>query len=184
MTDTQWPRYEVFKQDKPNKPHEAIGTVHATDDELALQNARDVHVRRPDCHSLWVASETKILKRTAQQIEQNPTQQDAEPQTGYSQTDQLETYQIFCKKTLRRTMVAAVHVGTVDASTPQHALEIARGSTDLVADPNKIYVWWVVPDRDIIRSEDENIASLFEPAIGKTYKQQSRYGLIQPEAQT
>jgi len=54
---TQWPRYEVFKQDKPNKPYEAIGTVHAPDGELALFHARNVHVRRPACHGLWVVSE-------------------------------------------------------------------------------------------------------------------------------
>lgn len=27
--DTQWPRWEVFKQDTPHKPHQAVGSVHA-----------------------------------------------------------------------------------------------------------------------------------------------------------
>lgn len=173
MSDTQWPRYEVFKQDKPNRPHEAIGTVHATDAEVALQNARDVHVRRPDCHSLWVALESRILKRTAQQLAQQPADQPDPP------ADDTELYQIFCKQTLRRNMIAATHVGEIRAATPEHALAAAIDSTDLVADPSAIYVWWVVPDRDIIRSEDENIASLFEPATRKTYKQQGRYGIIE-----
>jgi len=177
MSDTQWPRYEVFKQDKPNRPHEAIGTVHATDAELALQNARDVHVRRPDCHSLWVAPETAILKVTAQQLEQITL-----PNPAADQTDPQHLYQIFAKQTLRRNMIAATHVGEIAAPTLEHALAAALDSTDLVADPSAIYVWWIVPDHDITRSEHENIASLFEPAERKTYKQQGRYGLVQPKA--
>ncbi|MFQ5435705.1 MAG: phenylacetic acid degradation protein, partial [Anaerolineae bacterium] len=40
MPDTQWPLWEVFKQDKPDKAHESVGTVHAPDAEMALLNAR------------------------------------------------------------------------------------------------------------------------------------------------
>ena len=46
MTDTQWPLYEVFEQERPGQPHRNAGAVHAPDPELALQNARDVFVRR------------------------------------------------------------------------------------------------------------------------------------------
>ena len=45
MNDTQWPRWEVFKQDTPKKPHQAVGTVHATDPEHALLTARNVFAR-------------------------------------------------------------------------------------------------------------------------------------------
>ncbi len=39
MTD-QWPRFEVFKQDKVDGPIRNVGSVHAPDAELALLNAR------------------------------------------------------------------------------------------------------------------------------------------------
>ena len=40
--DGQWPVWEVFTQSEEGAPHEHAGSVHATDAEHALQNARDV----------------------------------------------------------------------------------------------------------------------------------------------
>lgn len=175
--DTQWPRYEVFKQDKQGRPFEAIGTVHASDAEIALQNARDVHVRRPDCHEIWVAPERAILKITAQQLE-NGSIEMSSANTGNSQT---KTYQIFIKKTLRRSMIAATHVGELAATSPEAALTAALAHPEWGGQEN--YVWWVVPDDAITRSADDDILSMFEPASRKTYKQQSRYGLIERSLQ-
>jgi len=55
MTDTQWPIWEVFVQEKQGAPHVHAGSVHAPDGELALLNARDVYARRPKVLSIWVA---------------------------------------------------------------------------------------------------------------------------------
>ena len=44
--DAQWPVWEVFTQSQEGAPHEHAGSVHATDAEHALQNARDVYARR------------------------------------------------------------------------------------------------------------------------------------------
>src|SRR5262245_16462431 len=68
LMDTQWPRYEVFEQERPDQPHHNAGAVHAPDAELALQNARDVFVRRPDCYSLWVAPASAIRSWTAEEL--------------------------------------------------------------------------------------------------------------------
>ena len=54
QTDTQWPLWEVFTQIKQGAPHEHAGSVHATDSEIALQNARDVYSRRGEAKSIWV----------------------------------------------------------------------------------------------------------------------------------
>lgn len=72
MSDTQWPRYEVFKQDNPKKPHEAVGSVHAPDAEMALLNARDVFVRRPFAVSLWVVKADNIFTMTREELAANP----------------------------------------------------------------------------------------------------------------
>jgi len=45
QSDTQWTPWEVFIQPKTGAPHEYTGSVHATDAEMALQNARDVYAR-------------------------------------------------------------------------------------------------------------------------------------------
>ena len=54
VTDSQWPLWEVFTQSEQGAPHEHAGSLHATDAEQAMQNARDVYARRGGVISLWV----------------------------------------------------------------------------------------------------------------------------------
>src|SRR5215510_13237416 len=68
MADTQWPKYIVFHQERADRPHDYAGGVHAPDAELALTNARDVFVRRPECVSLWVVPASKVFARTAEEL--------------------------------------------------------------------------------------------------------------------
>ena len=58
--DGQWPVWEVFTQSRQGAPHEHAGSVHATDPEHALQNARDVYARRGEVISLWVVPSAAI----------------------------------------------------------------------------------------------------------------------------
>lgn len=46
--------WEVFVQTKAGLPHKHAGSVHATDKEMALQNARDLYTRRNEGTSIWV----------------------------------------------------------------------------------------------------------------------------------
>jgi ring-1,2-phenylacetyl-CoA epoxidase subunit PaaB len=66
--DTQWPRFEVFLQDREGSAHQDVGSVHAPDIDLALMNARDVFARRPRCTSLWVVPAEAITTRTQQEL--------------------------------------------------------------------------------------------------------------------
>lgn len=173
MSDTQWPRYEVFKQDTPDKPHQAVGSVHAPDPEMALLNARDVFVRRPRCHSLWVAPAAQILSRTAQELAADPDW-DQSP----APVDQpWQTYLVFRKTSQRRAMTFVEHVGDVQAATPLQAL---RQAVTLFTD-EPAFVWWIVPATAIHHSDDSDAASLFAPALDKTYRHQSAYGLVGPQ---
>jgi ring-1,2-phenylacetyl-CoA epoxidase subunit PaaB len=52
--DTQGDIWEVFIQQKTGQPHKHAGSVHATDKEMALQNARDTYTRRKEGTSIWV----------------------------------------------------------------------------------------------------------------------------------
>ena len=74
MMDSQWPRYEVFQQDREGRPHRNVGSVHAPDPEMAMQNARDVFVRRPACLSLWVVPAGAIFSKTAQELREESPQ--------------------------------------------------------------------------------------------------------------
>ncbi|MCX7601844.1 MAG: phenylacetic acid degradation protein, partial [Meiothermus sp.] len=66
--DTQWPRWEVFKQDTPSKPHQAVGSVHAADPQHALLTARNIFARRPQAVSMWVARADDIFSWTKEEI--------------------------------------------------------------------------------------------------------------------
>ena len=163
--DTQWPRYHVFHQEGPDRPHVNSGSVHATDAEMALQNARDVFVRRPECVSLWVVPAAEIHSITADELERiglpEPTDEDGAK----------ETYQVFLKEL---QIGSHEHVGSVQAASPRNALAAAVGD---YGKPGGI-VWWVMPDAAIVRTDPDEIDSLFQPAAGKLYRNQSFYHTV------
>ena len=53
--------WEVFIQSKVNLPHKHVGNVHASDPEMALQNARDLYTRRNEGTSIWVVESKNII---------------------------------------------------------------------------------------------------------------------------
>ena len=60
MTDKNWPLYEVFLRPRNGLSHKHVGSLHAIDDEMALQNARDVYGRRGKVVSMWVVQSNNI----------------------------------------------------------------------------------------------------------------------------
>ncbi len=46
--------YEVFLRARSGLHHKHAGSLHASDDATALQNARDVYTRRGEGISIWV----------------------------------------------------------------------------------------------------------------------------------
>ena len=61
MTNTDWPLYEVFIRAKSGLSHRHAGSVHAPDDEMALNHARDVYTRRNEGISIWVVKSSAII---------------------------------------------------------------------------------------------------------------------------
>ncbi len=167
--DTQWPTFEVFQQDRPGTPHKNTGAVHAPDAEIALQNARDVFVRRPRCHSLWVIPATVILARTRQEIEAGMLASLTEQPAGV-----IETYLVFQKRNQRNAMEFVEHVGEVTAASPAQALARAVDTFGL----DSGWVWWVLPEQAILRSVEDDIPSMFAPAETKTYKRPQEYRTV------
>ena len=64
--DTQGQLWEVFIQASPGIPHKHSGSVHATDKEMALQNARDLYTRRSEGTSIWVVPSAAIVASAPQ----------------------------------------------------------------------------------------------------------------------
>lgn len=169
-SDTQWPRFEVFQQDRPGRPHQNTGSVHAADAEMALQNARDVFVRRPECHSLWVAPADSILSKTAEELENDASWQEEEVDPGAP----AETYYVFQKTSQRQSMTYVSHVGEVEARSPAQALQKALATFS----QKPAIVWWVCPARAVSRSQEEDIESMFAPAEDKTFRLPKEYRTV------
>lgn len=55
-----WPLYEVFIRSKNGLNHKHMGSLHAADAHMAIQNARDVYTRRNEGVSIWVVESKHI----------------------------------------------------------------------------------------------------------------------------
>lgn len=53
--------YEVFIRSKAGLSHQHVGSVHATDGTMALQNARELYTRRSEGVSIWVVPSAEIV---------------------------------------------------------------------------------------------------------------------------
>jgi ring-1,2-phenylacetyl-CoA epoxidase subunit PaaB len=165
--DSQWPRYQVFLQEKQGAPHQDVGSVHATDPEIALQNARDVFVRRPECINLWVVPADAILSKTAQELDIWRAALAADRASGetYEDVNQAkEIYYVFNKSRWAGTQTL---VGSVEASSPNQALEVAL---EKYSQEPPAFAWSVFPERLVIRSQPDDIDSLFAPSLDKPFR--------------
>ncbi|MGI8599415.1 MAG: 1,2-phenylacetyl-CoA epoxidase subunit PaaB [Chitinophagaceae bacterium] len=66
-TDTKFPHrgdlgglWEVFIRSKQGLDHKHVGSLHAADATMAIENARDVYTRRQEGVSIWVV-ESKFI---------------------------------------------------------------------------------------------------------------------------
>ena len=61
MSNKEWPLYEVFIRSKAGLSHRHAGSIHAADDQMALDHARDTYTRRSEGISLWVVRSSEIV---------------------------------------------------------------------------------------------------------------------------
>jgi ring-1,2-phenylacetyl-CoA epoxidase subunit PaaB len=61
MTEARMPLWEVFIRSRSGMAHKHVGSLHAPDATLALQNARDVYTRRGEGLSIWVVPSAAII---------------------------------------------------------------------------------------------------------------------------
>ena len=59
-TKTDWPLWEIFIRSKQGLDHKHVGSLHAADAQMAIENARDVYTRRLEGVSIWVVQSKYI----------------------------------------------------------------------------------------------------------------------------
>jgi len=60
MSKKNWPLWEVFIRSKQGLNHKHVGSLHAANSEMAIENARDVYTRRKEGVSIWVVESVHI----------------------------------------------------------------------------------------------------------------------------
>lgn len=61
MAKNDWPLWEVFIRSKQGLHHKHVGSIHAADAEMAVENARDCYTRRSEGISIWVVESSQIF---------------------------------------------------------------------------------------------------------------------------
>jgi ring-1,2-phenylacetyl-CoA epoxidase subunit PaaB len=60
VSANEWPLWEVFIRSKQGLDHKHVGSLHAADAQMAIENARDVYTRRQEGVSIWVVESRHI----------------------------------------------------------------------------------------------------------------------------
>ncbi len=55
-----WPLWEIFIRSRQGLDHKHVGSLHAADAAMAIENARDVYTRRMEGVSIWVVESRNI----------------------------------------------------------------------------------------------------------------------------
>lgn len=187
--DTQWPRWEVFKQDSEKKPHQAVGSVHAADAEHALLMARTVFARRPNAVSIWVVAADAIRSWTAEELDGLDPSSGSASGGNTSGSDSpanfakpiapidsghLPNYLVVVKSSNRRSMTFGDVRFEVQGATSRAALDVALSQLA----NETVLALWLVESSAVVRSDPEVADQWFGPATDKTYKQQSVYSSV------
>lgn len=57
----EMPLWEIFIRSQHGLAHKHVGSLHASDEEMAINNARDVYTRRSEGVSIWAVRSNDIV---------------------------------------------------------------------------------------------------------------------------
>jgi len=69
LSKNEWPLWEIFIRSKQGLDHKHVGSLHAADAQMAIENARDVYTRRMEGVSIWVVESKHIHASSADDAE-------------------------------------------------------------------------------------------------------------------
>ncbi|RYY61431.1 MAG: 1,2-phenylacetyl-CoA epoxidase subunit B [Chitinophagaceae bacterium] len=61
LSRNDWPLWEIFIRSKQGLDHKHVGSLHAADAAMAIENARDVYTRRMEGVSIWAVQSVHIV---------------------------------------------------------------------------------------------------------------------------
>ncbi len=69
MEKKSWPLWEIFIRSRSGLSHKHVGSLHAVDAAMAIENARDVYTRRNEGVSIWVVKSEEITASSPSESE-------------------------------------------------------------------------------------------------------------------
>ena len=60
MTKQDWPLFEIFIRARSGLSHRHVGSLHAADETMAIDHARDLYTRRGEGVSIWAVPSASI----------------------------------------------------------------------------------------------------------------------------
>jgi ring-1,2-phenylacetyl-CoA epoxidase subunit PaaB len=135
----QFGTFEVFVQAKEGKAFQHEGAVHSPNLEMAYILAKETFTRRFTCASLYVVDTRNVYASPITEGDQN----------AYSLitdvSDQSKEKSVFEIYHLLKRGKQHVHVGSVNASSPQEAMSIAKKQFNI----GKVFNIWATASSDI-----------------------------------
>ncbi len=135
----QFGTFEVFVQAKEGKAFQHEGAVHSPNLEMAYILAKETFTRRFTCTSLYVVDTRNVYVSSITEGEQN----------AYSLIDDLsgqpKEKRVFEIYHLLKRGKQHVHVGSVETSSPQEAMSVAKQQFNT----GKVFNIWAIASSDI-----------------------------------
>ena len=75
---TEWSLSEIFIRGQHGLSHRHVGSLHALDDQMALQNARDLYTRRGEADSIWIVRSADLIASAPEDKESTLSPSDPE----------------------------------------------------------------------------------------------------------
>ena len=160
----QFGTYEVFVQAKEGKPFQHEGAVHAPNLEMAYLLAKETFTRRFTCVSIYVADTREVF--VSPTTEGNQSAYELISKDG--EQEDKGAFEIYH---LPKRGKQHVHVGTVEANSPQDALYRAK---DLFGTGKIIYNIWAI-EQDKIRFTSSEEKDLWNTLPEKKFRDASDY---------
>ncbi|HNP94067.1 MAG TPA: phenylacetic acid degradation b [Cyclobacteriaceae bacterium] len=135
----QFGTFEVFVQAKEGKPFQHEGIVHAPNLEMAYVLAKEAFTRRFTCVSIYVADTRSIHVSVMTEGTVNAYESIDDPGSSGPRV----SYEIYH---LLKRGKQHVHVGTVEAGSPDEAMWKAK---QLLAGEKQVFNIWVIRTEDI-----------------------------------
>lgn len=143
----QFGTYEVFVQLKEGKPYRHEGIVHAPNRDMAYIFAKEQFSRRLMCAGLFVV-ETRHVHVTEMTEDQDNIYSHINEK--YPEQGEMADYEVFH---LMKRGKQHEHIGSVPATSHQHALALAKPE---FIDGPPVYNVWVVKTDDILFTSEED----------------------------